>query len=197
MEKALFWSPRRMRSLFGGVCGRPESGDEPPVRPRVPRRLHVSLILFLFSLSKYSINANSPDYFYSTPWLVRRRRTCPICKGDVVRSMGHGTSSSFRQPGETRSDNVQTSAAESVNRSPSAAIPIPRPSDDGDEDVERGTDTDTEIDSSSAPLRGGTSYSNIPRNAPRMAWRSLASLNLSALSGDTAVWRQSPIDRNR
>ncbi|KAF7506326.1 hypothetical protein GJ744_011899 [Endocarpon pusillum] len=118
-----------------------------------------------------------------TPWLVRRRRTCPICKGDVVRSMAHGNLSDRRQAGENRSDDVQTRAAETVNDSPSAAIPIPRLSDEDDEDIERGTDA-------SAPLQVGT-------NSARLGWRNLTSLSISALSGDTAVWRPSPADRNR
>lgn len=119
----------------------------------------------------------------STPWLVRRRRTCPICKGDVVRSMAHGSSNDRCQEGENRADDVQARAAETVNESPSAAIPIPRFSDEDDEDIERGADV-------SAPLNGGQS-------GPRMGWRNLASLSISTLSGDTAVWRQSPADRNR
>jgi hypothetical protein len=82
-----------------------------------------------------------------------------------------------------RSDDVQARAAETVNETASAAIPIPRLSDEDDEDIERGTD-------SSTPLRGAAS-------APRRAWRNLATMSFSALSGETAVWRQSPADRNR
>ena len=97
--------------------------------------------------------------------------------------MTHRNSNDRRQEGENRSDDIQARAAETVNESPSAAIPIPRLSDEDEEDIEQGTDT-------SAPLNGSTNF-------PRSGWRNLASLSISALSGDTAVWRQSPADRNR
>lgn len=97
--------------------------------------------------------------------------------------MAHGSSNERRQEGESRADDVQARAAETVNESPSAAIPIPRLADEDEEDIERGTD-------SSAPLNEGSSVA-------RSGWRNLASLSVSALSGDTAVWRQSPADRNR
>ena len=90
-----------------------------------------------------------------------------------------------RQEGENRSDNVQSRAAETVNDSPSAAIPILARIDDSDDDsdLERGTNV----------LQPSTSNS---QPTPRSPWRNLVSDNLSTLSGDT-VWRQTPADRNR
>ena len=100
-----------------------------------------------------------------------------------MRSMANGNSKQRRQDGENRSDDIQARAAETVNESPSAAIPIPRLSDEDDEDVEQGT-------SASAPLHASA-------NGSRLGWRNLTNLSISALSGDTAVWRQSPADRDR
>jgi hypothetical protein len=102
---------------------------------------------------------------------------------------GHSNDPPRRHEGENGSDDIQARAAETVNDSPSAAIPIPHVSDedDEDEDIERGG-----MDLS-APLHEGSSSTN----GPRLAWRNLTSLSISALSGDTAVWRQSPADRNR
>lgn len=72
---------------------------------------------------------------------------------------------------------MQVLAAETSNESPSAAIPIPRDSND----IERGDDmADTLVEDQSG----------------RRGWRGLASLSLSAFSGE-AAWRQAQADRNR
>jgi hypothetical protein len=73
-----------------------------------------------------------PSNLNSTPWLVTRRRTCPICKGDVVRSLAQSHHDRISSPSPTRSsqhmdslDDVQAQAAEIRNDSPSASLPTP------------------------------------------------------------------------
>ncbi|EXJ64721.1 hypothetical protein A1O7_01059 [Cladophialophora yegresii CBS 114405] len=130
-----------------------------------------------------------------TPWLVTRRRTCPICKGDVVRSMarqraphvaeGDEEEDSSAETGmrhdESTSDDIQNRVAQTVNEEPSAAIPIPTIGRE-DEDIELGQDPDV-------PLLGGD-------ESGQSMWRNIVSASVNRLSGDT-LWRQTPVDRNR
>ena len=92
-------------------------------------------------------------------------------------------STSRRRYHDDPEDNdIQIQAAETINDSPSSAIPIPR---ENDLDIERGEDMAATLVND----QPGTSSS-------RSGWRGLASLSLSAFSGE-AAWRQAQADRNR
>lgn len=123
----------------------------------------------------------------STPWLTTRRRTCPICKGDVVRSLACQSQSATSSASHDQyhddfdANDIQVQAGETSNNSPTAAIPIPR----DNIDLESGDDM------------AATLVNDQPEAAsPRRGWRDLAYLSLSAFSGE-AAWRQAQSDRDR
>ncbi|KAJ5684278.1 uncharacterized protein N7477_000623 [Penicillium maclennaniae] len=114
-----------------------------------------------------------------TPWLTTRRRTCPICKGDVVRSMAHSQAADITNRDEHSRDSGYAQELEAQSEASSSPVLIP---------VHDGDASDTE---QTVGLLDGH-----PSSAPHSSWRNLASLSFSALSGDT-IWHQAHADRNR
>lgn len=124
-------------------------------------------------------------YYSRTPWLTTRRRTCPICKGDVVRSIGNRSSNAHGSDRPSQmTDDIRSHITETRNDSLTSTIPITSILEDSDSDLERG-------DASSASFLDGSSPAQ-----PQPSWRNLASLSFSALSGDT-MWHEPRADRNR
>lgn len=109
----------------------------------------------------------------STPWLTTRRRTCPICKGDVVRSMAQRQTGSDSHGHEEQSAETHT-----------AAVPIVG-SAMGDTNLEDGDGPD-------APLLSNNNMSS----ASQSSWRNFASMNFPALSGET-IWHSARTDHTR
>jgi len=106
----------------------------------------------------------------------------------VVKSMANNssppsssTSLASYQDNPSEGD-TQAQAAETTNNSPTSAIPIPR----DNADLERGDDMAATLVNDVQP---GAS-------TPRTGWRGLASMSLSAFSGE-AAWREAQADRNR
>lgn len=150
---------------------------------------------------KFSIICLSMNHFdvCSTPWLVTRRRTCPICKGDVVRSLSwrhdqlQSASPTRSSQPPTGGEHVQTQAAESHDTSPSASRPVPTPgsaqtSPRPTDDIEAGWTGD---DSYRSPV---SSLRELASSVSTVVWR-----GFDAVRNTTGFQRSPPedVDRNR
>lgn len=170
-----------MRCVFGRIYRWCEPCHESALWSRIPCRLHVS------PLTPPPHPRTPANTGCRTPWLTTRRRTCPICKGDVVRSIARASPSSppyeSYHPDNSDEDDVQVQAAQSVNHSSSAALPIPRTEE---ADLEQGGIASPTPTRPRRPARAGS-------------WRSFLTSSLGSGSGSGSARNPAPQqeDRNR
>lgn len=139
--------------------------------------------------------------WFSTPWLVTRRRTCPICKGDVVRSLSHsyheraGSQLEGAHVDEDE-DDIQAQAAGLRNDSPSASRPLAISSDHVDEDVEANWTVDGEEHGRDIPgERSEDTGNSVSSSAVTAIWR-----GFEAVGRATGIQRRpsrGELDRDR
>lgn len=137
---------------------------------------------------------------------MTRRRTCPICKGDVVRSLSQSypdRALSAFQPRfqDDLDDDVQAQAAETHNESPSASRPVPISSQSLNDDVEANWAEDRDDEHGRAIPQSHTSdlsssLREVSSSVATTIWRGFEAVG-RATSLQRGTSREDVVDRDR